>query len=251
MKQMVKPEKGWQKSGLFCFFILYLLLGILFAIQRNALGQKVKVAEASGKKVIQKHRQDAEEQDTYKEIKKVALTFDDGPHPIYTEQILDGLQKRGVKASFFIVGAYAEQYPEIVRRIAEEGHTIGNHTYSHMQLTARNKEAFADELRETSGVIEEITGKETIFVRPPYGVWDKKLEKELKMFPVLWTIDPLDWCSTDADCVVGRVIEKIKGNDIILLHDEYESTKIATLEIVDRLQKRGYEFVTVDEILFN
>lgn len=186
-----------------------------------------------------------------REEKRVALTFDDGPDAIHTALLLDGLKKRGTKASFFVTGQAAEAHPELIKRMDEEGHLIGNHTYSHLQLTQKNREAFREELVKTNEIISRITGKEVLFVRPPYGSWDKKLETELSMFPVLWTIDPLDWCSDDAACVTGKVLGNVKENAIILLHDEYASTVTAALAIVDELQERGYVFVTVEEILFD
>ena len=182
--------------------------------------------------------------------KKIALTFDDGPHPYYTEQLLDGLKERGVKATFFVLGKHAEQYPELVERMSDEGHLVGNHTYSHMQLNQRNTEAFKEELVKTSRLIEELTGQEVQYVRPPYGTWNKKFEEELNMFPVLWTIDPLDWSSSNVAGIVNKVTGKAKDNSIILMHDEYKSTVTAALQIIDELQEEGYEFVTVDEILF-
>ncbi len=185
------------------------------------------------------------------ESKRIALTFDDGPHPVCTPQLLDGLKARGVKASFFITGQNAEKYPELVERMQREGHLIGNHTYSHIQLTKQNREQFREELVKTNGIIREITGEDPVFVRPPYGSWDKKFEEELNMFPVLWTIDPLDWCTKDAGNVARRVISKAKENAVILMHDEYDSTVQAALSVVDALQGEGYAFVTVEEILFD
>ncbi|MCH5260130.1 MAG: polysaccharide deacetylase family protein [Lachnospiraceae bacterium] len=188
--------------------------------------------------------------DSAEDSKKIALTFDDGPHPYYTEQLLDGLKERGVKATFFVLGKHAEQYPELVERMSEEGHLVGNHTYSHMQLNQRNSEAFKEELVKTSRLIEELTGQEVQYVRPPYGTWNKNFEEELNMFPVLWTIDPLDWSSKNVTGIVNKVTNKAKDNSIILLHDEYKTTVTAALQIVDELQEEGYEFVTVEEILF-
>lgn len=185
------------------------------------------------------------------EKKMVALTFDDGPHPTYTPMLLDGLAERNVKATFFITGENAETYPELVKRMSEEGHLIGNHTYSHIQLTKGNTETFRAELVKTNEIIKGITGKEVVYVRPPYGSWDKRFETELNMFPVLWTIDPLDWCSKDAAGVQRRVLSKIKENAIILMHDSYPSTITAALGVVDTLQKEGYTFVTVEDILFD
>lgn len=182
---------------------------------------------------------------------KIAITFDDGPHPYYTEQLLDGLKERGVKATFFVMGKQAEAYPELVLRMYEEGHLVGNHTYSHIQLGNNNREIFKAELVRTNEVLLDITGEEPQYVRPPYGSWDKSFETELTMIPVLWTIDPMDWCSSDVKGIVSRVTKKAEENAVILMHDEYESSVTAALSIVDILQKQGYEFVTVDEILFD
>lgn len=188
--------------------------------------------------------------DSAENVKKIAITFDDGPHPYYTEQLLDGLKERNVKATFFVLGKHAEQYPELVERMSEEGHLIGNHTYSHLQLSQRNREAFKDELIKTSELIEELTGQEVQYVRPPYGTWDKKFEEELNMFPVLWNVDPLDWSSKNVAGIVQKVKVKAKENSIILMHDEYKTTVTAALQIIDDLKEEGYEFVTVEEILF-
>lgn len=183
--------------------------------------------------------------------KKIALTFDDGPHPYYTEQLLDGLKERGVVATFFVTGEHASLHSDVIKRMHEEGHLIGNHTYSHMQLQNSNREKFKEELIITNQVIENIIGEEVCYVRPPYGTWDKTLEGDLNMIPVLWTIDPLDWCSDDVSCVVDKVTNKVKDNDIILMHDYYDTTVTAALKIVDELLEEGYVFVTVEEILFD
>ncbi len=185
------------------------------------------------------------------DLKKIALTFDDGPHPYYTEQLLDGLKERGVVATFFVTGEHATLHPDIIKRMNEEGHLIGNHTYSHIQLTSGNKEEFQEELVATSEVIEELIDEEVVYVRPPYGCWDKSLETELNMIPVLWTIDPLDWCSEDADGIARKVLAEADENEIILLHDYYESSVTAALMVVDELIEEGYTFVTVEEILFD
>lgn len=183
--------------------------------------------------------------------KKIALTFDDGPHPYYTQQLLDGLKERGARASFFVMGKQAEAYPDLILRMQTEGHLIGNHTYSHLQLGKGNRETFKLELVKTNELLMGITGEEPQYVRPPYGSWDKSFESELTMIPVLWTIDPMDWCSSDVEGIVQKVTRKAEENAVILMHDEYKSSVTAALQIVDILQKQGYEFVTVDEILFD
>lgn len=185
------------------------------------------------------------------EVKKIAITFDDGPHPIYTPQLLEGLEKRNVVATFFVTGQNATLHPELIKRMHDDGHLIGNHTYSHIQLTSSNREAFKQELIKTNKVISEITGEDVMYVRPPYGAWDKRFEQELNMFPVLWTVDPLDWCSNNSNCVISDTLKNVKENDIILLHDYYDTSVTAALQIIDELTARGYTFVTVEEILFD
>lgn len=185
------------------------------------------------------------------ESMRIALTFDDGPHPYYTQQLLDGLKQRDIKATFFVTGEHAEQNPDIIRRMYDEGHLIGNHTYSHIQLTDSNREKFRQELIQTNEILHDITGTEILYVRPPYGIWDKKFEGELNMFPVLWNIDPLDWCSSDTACIAQAVINNAKENAVILMHDYYKTSVDAALIIVDELKAQGYEFVTVDKLLFD
>lgn len=241
----------WKKDRNILLFIILLLLGVLlFAWGAGRLGWSAARGRSFFREQIQV-RASAQPLTKAEDKGKVALTFDDGPHPVYTPQLLEGLSKRNVKASFFVTGKNAEEYPDLVRQMYEEGHLIGNHTYSHLQLNKRNREAFKAELVKTNEIIREITGEEVVYVRPPYGSWDKSFEEELNMFPVLWTIDPLDWCSDDVSCVVNKVLPKVKENAIILMHDEYASTVTATLKIVDELLEQGYEFVTVEEILFD
>ena len=183
------------------------------------------------------------------EEKRIALTFDDGPHPIYTAKLLEGLKERGVVATFFVTGANAKLYPELVLQMKIDGHTIGNHTYHHVQLSQVGKEIFLMELKETNQVLEGILEEEIEYVRPPFGEWSKSIEKEIDMFPVLWDIDPLDWCTGNAQKVAKRVLDKSEDNRIVLLHDGYETTIAATFQIIDTLIEEGYQFVTVDEIL--
>ncbi len=182
---------------------------------------------------------------------KIALTFDDGPTPGFTEAILDILLERDVRATFFVLGKHVEANPEIVRRIQTEGHLIGNHTYSHMELTDGNCDLFMDEVEQTNVVLEDVIGYRTAFVRPPFGCCTKRLQKEASMITVLWTIDSKDWCSTDADAVTNRVVTKAEDGAIILMHDGYDCTVEAVVRIVDTLLAKGYDFVTVDEILMN
>lgn len=241
-----------QKKRIF-FFSVILIVSLLFYFlgRKHEKEPDMKITaqkiEEDNSITVEKVLKEREEN----ESRKIALTFDDGPHPYYTEQLLDGLKERNVRATFFVTGEHAELYADIIERMSEEGHLIGNHTYSHMQLKKGHIDDFKKELVKTNEVISGITGEEVLFVRPPYGTWEKSLESELNMFPVLWTIDPLDWCSNDADGIARKILSKAEENAIILMHDSYAPTVTAALYVVDELQKKGYEFVTVDEILFD
>lgn len=179
---------------------------------------------------------------------RIALTFDDGPS-YYTEDLLDGLQERGVLASFFLVGENIEGKEAIVLRMYDEGHLIGNHTYDHVQLTSLSTEAVCEQIRKTQKAIYDVTGYNTVYVRPPYGLWQEELEYYVTMIPVLWDIDPEDWTTSYVDGIVKKVVSSARDGGIILMHDNYESSVEAALRIVDELQSQGYCFVTVDELL--
>ena len=180
---------------------------------------------------------------------KVALTFDDGPHPVYTLQLLDRLNERGVHATFFVVGKNILGNEALLKRMETEGHLIGNHTYSHVKLSELDIARACAEVEKTNALICEVTGKEPEFIRPPFGEWKKAMECSFEMIPVLWDVDPLDWTTKNTALVVERVLKDTKPGDIILLHDYYQSSVDAALEIVDALTERGYKFVTVDELI--
>lgn len=182
---------------------------------------------------------------------KIALTFDDGPNASYTPMLLDGLKERGIKATFFLIGENVEagENAQIVKRMYEEGHLIGNHTYHHVEITRVDSATALEELRRTNEVIAKITGEAVAYMRPPFGAWQKNLEKEVNLIPVMWSVDPLDWTTANTDEIVNKVVTETEENDIILLHDCYESSVKAALRIIDLLTEEGYEFVTVEQLI--
>ena len=186
-----------------------------------------------------------------KENMKLAITFDDGPSISCTPELLEGLKERNVKATFFLIGENAEKYPELVKQEWEEGHLIGNHTYHHVEITKISDEEARYEIERTNQIIKEIVGEEPEYMRPPFGAWQRNLEEEMSVMPVLWTIDPLDWTTTNVDEIVNKVVTEAGEGDIILLHDCYKSSVDAALRIIDLLQAKGFEFVTVDELLLD
>lgn len=185
------------------------------------------------------------------EKKKIALTFDDGPDSECTPMLLDGLASRGVKATFFVIGKQAEEQPEIMERLVKEGHLIGNHTYNHVDIRHMTESAAKKEILKANEVIEKYTGEEPCFLRPPFGNGSSKLEKDIEMIQVLWTIDTMDWSCQNESKICSTVYREIEENSIILMHDEYPTSVRAALSIIDKLQKEGYEFVTVDKIIMD
>lgn len=170
------------------------------------------------------------------------------PSSRYTEKLLDGLKERKIKATFFVMGESAENNPEIIKRMYNEGHLIGNHTYSHADLAKLAFDAARKEIDDTNQCISEITGCTPKFIRPPYGDWDKRLLEETDMSVVLWSVDPEDWKDQNADVVAARVLKSTESGDIILLHDIFKTSVEAAFKVIDKLQERGYQFVTVDKI---
>ena len=183
--------------------------------------------------------------------KKIAITFDDGPNADYTELLLEGLEERGVKATFFLLGREVEKYPDIVKDISDSGHLIGTHSYDHVNLKNLSDAAAVEQVDKTNAAIHEITGEYPEYIRPPFGCWKCNLDYETKMIEVLWDVDPLDWKTSNSDVIAKRVVSKVQENDIILLHDASESSVKAAFKLIDALKEEGYVFVTVDEILFD
>lgn len=192
-----------------------------------------------------------EGENPYSGEKYVALTFDDGPHRIYTERLLDGLGERDVKASFFLLGDNIPGNEALVRRMAKEGHLIGVHCLHHVDMTKIGAEEACREILETGRRIQELTGTMPEYIRPPYGAWNEELEECVGMIPVFWDIDTLDWKSQNAQAVVEEIRRRVGRHRIVLLHDVFPSSVEAALEAIDMLLEEGYVFVTVDELLID
>lgn len=182
------------------------------------------------------------------EVGAVALTFDDGPNARYTEALLDGLKEREVRASFFLVGQCIEGNEDTVRRMAEEGHLIGVHCMEHRDLTREPEEEAVRQLMDTAAMIGAVTGRMPEYIRPPFGKWSSGLQEAVPMETVLWSVDSLDWKLQDTDRIVRRVLKDTEDGDIILMHDEFQTSVEAAMEIIDNLLAKGYTFVTVDEL---
>lgn len=179
----------------------------------------------------------------------VALTFDDGPSKRYTGSILDALKENGASATFFVLGSNAQRNPDILQRMVLEGNEIGNHTFSHKQLTTLSKERIEDEIIATQESIYSITHTYPDLIRPPYGSKnDRVLQCTQGKQIVTWTMDTLDWKKRDTKAIVEYVEQNVKNGDIILLHDVYDTTAQAAVILIPKLKEMGYQLVTVSDL---
>lgn len=178
----------------------------------------------------------------------VALTFDDGPSPEFTPEILAILKANDATATFFVLGAIAEIYPDLLRQIVEGGNEIGSHTYGHLDLRELDQPALDYQVYTTQEIIRRETGMVPEVLRPPYGFINEELLYKIDLPVILWSLDTLDWQSRDPDAIYSRVLNNIKDGDIVLMHDSYESSVEAAKRIIPELKRRGYRLVTVSEL---
>lgn len=183
------------------------------------------------------------------EPKYAALTFDDGPSGQYTRRLLEGLAQRDAKATFFLCGYRLEEMPSLGREIAEEGHEIGLHGYSHKNMRGMSRRGIAGELADTQALLPE--GCRPVWLRPPGGFSSDAVRQvaEVRGLSVLsWSLDPKDWAVQDSAAVTRYILKNIRDGDVILLHDMSDSSVDAALAVIDALQPQGWEFVTVSRL---
>jgi peptidoglycan-N-acetylglucosamine deacetylase len=192
--------------------------------------------------------------------KQIALTFDDGPNDPHTLELLDVLSRHNVHATFFLIGRYVRERPDIVAEIARRGHVVGNHTFTHPLLTLQSASRIRDELSRCGEAIHDVIGKHSNLFRPPWGGRRPavfRIARQLGLEPVMWNITGYDWKASSPEFIEQKVTPKIRGADVILLHDGghacFGTDRSATVAAVDRLLNRhkaeGYEFVTIPEMI--
>lgn len=179
----------------------------------------------------------------------VALTFDDGPRNTTTGPLLDGLALREVPATFFLVGERIPGNEDLISRMSSEGHQIGVHTFTHIMLRNISKAEFDFQVGQSRALLGELLGAGDFWLRPPYGIMDETVPEWCGSPLILWSVDPEDWKYQDEGLVVSSVLNCVKDGDIILMHDIYQSSVDAALQIVDRLLDEGYCFVTVEQLM--
>ncbi len=178
----------------------------------------------------------------------VALTFDDGPHPKYTEEILEALRENNAVATFFVLGNRAEKYKSTINCIIEGGNELGNHTYDHKELTKLNGKGIEGQITRTAKILESITGRTPSVTRPTYGSINENVKLYAGSPLVLWSIDTMDWKSRNKNQIVDKTLKNVKDGDIILMHDIYKSTADAAKVIIRELRAKGYQMVTISEL---
>lgn len=184
---------------------------------------------------------------------QVAITFDDGPHPTLTPRLLDILRDRGIRATFYIVGKNVAAHPEIVQRMIADGHEIGNHSYTHPSFLKLSPGGLAEEVKSTNAAIAAAVPQKPTTIRPPYGAINasitKRLNEEFGLTVVMWSVDPQDWKYRNAARVSSHIVQNTVPGSIILAHDIHPSTIDAMPSALDALVAKGFQFVTVSELI--
>jgi peptidoglycan-N-acetylglucosamine deacetylase len=183
----------------------------------------------------------------------IAMTFDDGPSAENTPRLLDILKQRGIKATFFLIGENAQANPDLVKRMLAEGHEVGNHTWTHPQLSKLSDDKVKSEISRTQEAISAASGYTPTILRPPYGAITQRqkewIEKDLKLNVIIWSVDPFDWKRPGPAVVTSRILAGAEPGAIVLSHDIHRQTVEAMPATLDALMHKGYKFVTVSQMI--
>ena len=183
------------------------------------------------------------------ELKRVALSFDDGPNPSTTPQLLNILKEKQVCATFFVLGENTSNCPEIVKQIKKEGHEIGSHTYDHQDLSQISIEEIQLEVLKTDEILEKIIGEKATFLRPPYGSITDLGVRLINRPIIAWSVDSEDWKTRDAEQIFQKIKETVYNGSILLFHDIYPETVSIIPKIIDYLHEQGYQLTSVGALL--
>jgi peptidoglycan-N-acetylglucosamine deacetylase len=192
--------------------------------------------------------------------RQIALTYDDGPNDPHTLSLLEVLARHGVHATFFLIGRYVQQHPQIAREIIQAGHVVGNHTFTHPLLTFKGVAEIRQELSQCRSALEDAVGEPSNLFRPPFGGRRPavlRVVRDLGLQPVMWSVTGYDWNAPPAEAIERKVAKQIRGGDVILLHDgghkqmgaDRSQTVIATDRMTELYKAEGYEFVTVPRMV--
>ena len=217
-------------GALICVWIVLVVIGLLAGVSHRIKRDAIMAQINPGQPVV-------------------ALTFDDGPNAHYTPQVLDILYEQQVPATFFLIGEKFTGNELLIREIAASGHEIGNHTFSHPDLTQLDSRKIQWEIQQTEEKLKEILPDYPMkYVRPPYGRYTEDVQKAIGLPLVLWTIDSGDWEAPDAENIYTALINKVQDGDIIVFHDDNAQTVKSLEKIILELKKRGFQFATVSQL---
>ncbi len=224
---------------------LIIILGVIVGVLCVAFGEPAVAASASQKKLpIYSVKRDD---------KKISISFDAAWGADLTDSILSILEKYNVKTTFFVVGKWAEQYPDKVKALSDAGHEVENHSYDHPHMTNMSKEDMINELERCNTKIAEITGKRPTLLRPPYGDYNNTVieaAEQCSMHTIQWSVDSLDWKGISADDIVKRVVPKVTSGSIVLFHNAGEHTPEALPTILESFISEGYEIVPISQLIY-
>ncbi|WP_346331562.1 polysaccharide deacetylase family protein [Prosthecobacter sp. SYSU 5D2] len=185
--------------------------------------------------------------------KVVAMTFDDGPHPSLTPKLLDILKERNIKCTFFVIGKQVKMYPAIIKRMIAEGHEVANHTWTHASLTSRSDAQIRSELQQSEDALVSVANYRPQLIRPPYGAINTRIKQlmfsEFGYSTIMWSVDPQDWRRPGVSVVTSRLVNGAHPGAIMLAHDIHPPTIQAMPGMFDQLLAKGYQFVTVSQLL--
>jgi peptidoglycan/xylan/chitin deacetylase (PgdA/CDA1 family) len=192
--------------------------------------------------------------------RQLALTYDDGPNDPHTLRLLEVLAKHGVRATFFLIGRYVQQRPDLAREVVQAGHIVGNHTFTHPLLIFKSEPEIRQQLTQCRSALQDAVGQPSNLFRPPFGGRRPaalRIARELGLEPVMWNVTGYDWNAPPAQAIERKVAKQIRGGDVILLHDgghkqmgaDRSQTVIATDHLITRYKVEGYEFVTVSQMM--
>jgi peptidoglycan-N-acetylglucosamine deacetylase len=192
--------------------------------------------------------------------RQLALTYDDGPNDPHTLRLLEVLERHSVRATFFLIGRFVRQRPDIVREVVKAGHVVGNHTFTHPMLTFKSEAEIRQELADCRAVLQDAIGEHSNLFRPPFGGRRPavlRIVRELSLEPVMWNVTGYDWNAPPAAAIENKVTKQMRGGDVILLHDgghramgaDRSQTVIATNRLITYYLAEGYEFVTISQMM--
>ncbi len=234
----------WRRKILLCFLLIIVVFSFATGfLAGSRYGKSIPVLNQRLVPIYKVKRED----------KKIAITLDGTWGADYTEELLAIFKKNDIKVTFFFAGYWLEKYPDLVKKIAAAGHEIGNHTYTHPHCNSLTKKEIVKELKDTSALIEKITGKRPRFFRPPFGEYNNRViqtANKLDYQVIQWSLDSLDWQEPGTNYIIKRILNNVSSGDIILMHNNAPDTAKALKILIPKLKKQGFKIVPLSQLIY-